>query len=183
MQHATQNAPRWLLAVLIGLLSVSLSFAVASHELRVSAVADLDFEEENDDGEDEAVETLGIRFEIADGLQLMVTSEAASGIGDVHVPSFAEADLAKNALDDIDLHAAIHDIGIVQAYPGGITFVLEETHNQKAMATLMAHLQAIGAQIGQYEASNRAFGFSANGVDYRAVFNADANGTLVYVGH
>ena len=182
MQHASQNVPRWLLAILIGLLTLSLSFAFAS-DLRVSAVADLEFEEGNDDGEDEPVETLGIRFELDHGLRVVVTSEAASLIGDVHVPAFAEETLAKNALDDVDLHAAIQDIGVVQAYPGGVTFVLEETHNQKAMATLMAHIQAIGAQIGPFEASNRAFGFTANGVDYRAVFNADANGTLVYVGH
>jgi hypothetical protein len=183
MQDARIEPTRWLLAILIGLLAMSLSIASAGHTMNVAAVADLEFEEENGDGEDELVETMGIRIELAGGLRVVVTNEAASQVGDVHVPSFAAETLARTALDDYDLHAAIQDIGVVQAYPGGVTFVLEETHDQKAMATLMAHLRAIGAQIDVFEASGRAFGFTAEGVTYRAVFNADPNGTLVYLGH
>jgi hypothetical protein len=51
------------------------------------------------------------------------------------------------------------------------------------MSTLMAHLRTIGAQVGAMEASGRAFGFTADGVAYRAVVNADPNGTLVYLGN
>ncbi len=183
MQHAPKKHARWLLTILTGLLAVSLSFASAAHDMRVTAVADLEFEEENGDGEDEVIEALGIRFVVDQGLQVVVTNEAASHIGDVYVPPFSVDALPKNALDDYDLAAAIDGLGVVRAYPGGITFVLEETHNQKAMATLMAHLQAVGAQIGPFEASNRAFGFTADGVAYRAVVNADPNGTLVYLGN
>jgi hypothetical protein len=183
MQHEPQNHARWLLAILIGLLSVSLSFAFAGHNLGVSAEAGLEFEEENDDGEDEIVETLGIRFELDGGLQVTVTPEDAGHVGDVYVPAFAEETLTKNALDDYEVHAAIRGIGVVETYPGGVIFVLEETHNQKAMTTLMEHLAAIGAQVGEVEANGRAFGFDADGVAYRAVFSPDPNGTLVYLGH
>ena len=183
MKSLPQNPARWLFAILIGLLAMSLSIATAAHDLRIAAVADLTLEEANSDGEDERVETMGIRIELAGGPRVVVTNEADSQVGDVHVPAFVEAALARNALDDVDLRAAIHGIGVVQAYPGGITFVLEESYNQKAMATLMAHLRSIGAQVHAYETSGRAFGFTAEGVAYRAVFSADANGTLVYLGH
>lgn len=183
MQHASPTAPRWLLAILIGLLTASLSLAFASHGMSVSAVAGLEFEEEDDDGEDERVETMGIRFELGGGLVVVVTAEAESRIGDVHVPAFAVDALPENALDDVVLHAALRDIGVVRAYPGGITFVLEETRQQRALAAVMAHLRDVGAQIGPFEANGRAFGFAADGVAYRAVFNADPNGTLVYLGH
>ena len=183
MQHRRSKPTRWLLAILIGLLALSLAMATAAHDLRIAAVADLEFEEENGDGEDEPVETMGIRIELAGGLRVVVTNEADSQVGEVHVPAFAEEALVRNAFDDVDRHAAIHDIGVVEAYPGGITFVLEEEHNQKAMATLMTHLRSIGAQVHAYEASGWAFGFTADGVTYRAVFNADPNGTLVYLGH
>jgi hypothetical protein len=183
MQHARKNPTRWLLAILIGLLAVSLSFAFAANGIRISAEADLEFEEENDDGEDEIVETMGMRFEIDHGLKLVVTNEDAGNIGDVYVPGFAEETLLKNALDDYALEECVCSIGVVEAYPGGVIFVLEETHNQKAMTTLMEHLAAIGAQIGAMEASGHAFGFTAEGAAYRAVFTADPNGTLVYLGN
>jgi hypothetical protein len=37
MQHARKNPTRWLLAILIGLLAVSLSFAFAANGIRISA--------------------------------------------------------------------------------------------------------------------------------------------------
>ena len=124
-----------------------------------------------------------MRFEIDGGLKVVVTNEAASRIGDVYVPSFNVDALPENALEDYELERCVCSIKVIEPYPGGVIFVLEETHNQKAMTTLMEHLAAIGAQIGALEASGRAFGFTADGVAYRAVFSADANGTLVYLGN
>jgi hypothetical protein len=183
MQHIRKNPTRWLLAILIGLLAVSLSFASAANGIRISAEAGLEFEEENDDGEDEIIETMGIRFEIDGGLRIVVTNEDAGGIGDVFVPYYAEEALPENAVGDYELERCVCSIGVVEPYPGGVLFVLEETSNPKAMSALMAHLRSIGAQIGETEASGRAFGFTADGVAYRAVVNADPNGTLVYLGN
>ena len=183
MHHHRPKPTRWLPAILIGLLALPLSTATAAHGLRIAAMADLEFEEEIGDGQAKPIETMGIRIELVGGLRVVVTNEADSQVGDVHVPPFSAEALARNALDDVDLHTAVSGIGVVRAYPGGVTFVLEETHNQKAMATLMAHLRAIGAEVHAYEASGRAFGFTADGVTYRAVFNADPKGTLVYLGH
>ncbi len=183
MQHIRKNPTRWLLAILIGLLTFSLSFAVAANGIRISAEADLEFEEENDDGEDEIVETMGMRFEFDGGLKVVVTNEAASRIGDVFVPAFDVDALPENALEDYELDRCVCSIKVVDDYPGGVIFVLEETHKQKVMTTLMEHLASIGAQIGETEASGRAFGFTADGVAYRAVVNADPNGTLVYLGN
>jgi hypothetical protein len=179
MQHIRKNPTRWLLAILIGLLAVSLSFASAANGIRISAEADIDFE----DDDDEIIETMGIRFELDGGLRIVVTNEDAGGIGDVFVPHYAEEALPENAVGDYELERCVCSIGVVEAYPGGVLFVLEETSNPKAMSALMAHLRSIGAQIGETEASGRAFGFTADGVTYRAVFNADPNGTLVYLGH
>lgn len=179
MQHIRKNPTRWLLAILIGLLAVSLSFASAADGIRISAEAGLDFE----DDDDEIIETMGIRFEIDGGLRIVVTNEDAGGIGDVFVPLYAEEALPENAVGDYELERCVCSIGVVEAYPGGVLFVLEETSNPKAMSALMAHLSSIGAQIGETEASGRAFGFTADGVAYRAVVNADPHGTLVYLGN
>jgi hypothetical protein len=179
MQHIRTNPTRWLLAILIGLLAVSLSFASAANGIRIGAAADLDFE----DDDDEIIETMGMRFAIDHGLKLVVTNEDAGNIGDVYVPSFDVDGLPENALEDYELERCVCIIRVVDTYPGGVIFVLEETHNQKAMTTLMEHLAAIGAQVGEVEANGRAFGFEADGVAYRAVFTADPNGTLVYLGN
>ena len=183
MQHARKNPTRWLLAILIGLLAVSLSFAFAANGITISAEAGLEFEEENDDGEDEIVETMGIRFEIDGGLKVVVTNEDGGYIGDVFVPSFDVETLPENALEDYELERCLCSIKVIEPYQNGVIFVLEETSNPKAMSTLMAHLQDVGAQVGALEASGRAFGFTADGVAYRAVFNADPHGTLVYLGN
>jgi hypothetical protein len=183
MQHIRTNPTRWLLAILIGLLTVSLSFALAANGIQIGAEAGLEFEEENDDGEDEIVETMGMRFAIDHGLKLVVTNEDAGNIGDVYVPSFDVDGLPENALEDYEFERCLCIIRVVDTYPGGVIFVLEETHNQKAMTMLMEHLAAIGAQVGEVEANGRAFGFDADGVAYRAVFTADPNGTLVYLGN
>jgi len=179
MQHIRKNPTRWLLAILIGLLAVSLSFASAANGIRISAEAGLDFE----DDDDEIIETMGIRFEVDAGLKVVVTNEDAGAIGDVYVPSYAEQVLPENAVGEYELERCVCSIGVVEPYPGGVLFVLEETSNPKAMSMLMAHLRSIGAQIGETEASGRAFGFTAEGVAYRAVVGADANGTLVYLGN
>ena len=178
-----RNLARWLLAILIGLLAASVSFAFAANTVTFGADSALIFEEEDDDGEDEIMETMGMRIELGGGLKVVVTNEADSRIGDVFVPAYSVDALAKNALDDYELAACVCSIGIIEAYQGGVIFVLEEKHNQKVMSTLMAHLRAIGAEIGALEASGRAFGFTAEGVAYRAVVSADANGTLVYLGN
>lgn len=179
MQHIRKNPARWLLAILIGLLAVSLSFASAANGIRIAADADLEFEDEDD----ELIETMGIRFEFDQGLKVVVTNEADSLVGDVFVPSFNVNALPENALEDYALDLCVCAIGVVQRYPGGVTFVLEETSNQKAMSTLMSYLQSIGAQIGAMEANGHAFGFTANGVGYRAVFGANPHGTLVFLGN
>ncbi|MBW6455055.1 MAG: hypothetical protein K0A98_04140 [Trueperaceae bacterium] len=178
MQHIRKNPTRWLLAILIGLLAVSLSFASAANGIRVSAETDLEFEDDDD-----LIETMGIRFEIDGGLKVVVTNEGKGGIGDVYVPAFALETLPENALADYELERCVCSIKVIEPYPGGVIFVLEETSNPKAMSMLMAHLHSIGAQVGDMEASGRAFGFTADGVAYRAVFNADPNGTLVYLGN
>jgi hypothetical protein len=46
MQHIRTNPTRWLLAILIGLLTVSLSFALAANGIQIGAEAGLEFEEE-----------------------------------------------------------------------------------------------------------------------------------------
>lgn len=179
MQHIRKNPTRWLLAILIGLLAVSLSFASAANGIRISAEAGLDFE----DDDDEIIETMGIRFELDGGLKVVVTNEDKGGVGDVYVPTFSVDALPENAVGDYELERCVCSIKVIEPYPGGVLFVLEETSNPKAMSMLMAHLRSIGAQIGETEASGRAFGFTADGVTYRAVVNADANGTLVYLGN
>ena len=145
MQHSRKNPTRWLLAILIGLLAVSLSFASAANGITISAEAGLDFEEENDDGEDEIVETMGIRFEIDHGLKVVVTNEDLGDIGDVFVPGFDVETLPENALEDYELERCLCSIRVIEPYQNGVIFVLEETSNTKAMSTLMAHLQTIGA--------------------------------------
>jgi len=178
-----RNMARWLLAILIGLLAASVSFAFAANKVTFGADSALIFEEEDDDGEDEIIEKMGMRIELSGGVRVVVTNKADSRIGDVFVPAYSVDALAKNALDDYDLAACVCSIGIIEAYQGGVLFVLKEKHNQKAMSTLMAHLRDIGAEIGALEASGRAFGFVSDGVAYRAVFSADAEGTLVYLGN
>jgi len=179
MQHIRKNPARWLLAILIGLLAVSLSFVSAANGIRIAAEADLEFEDEDDD----PVETMGIRFEIDKGIKVVVTNEDEGGVGDVFVPSFSVDALPENALEAYMLDRCVCSIGVVEPYPGGVIFVLEETSNPTAMSTLMAHLRSIGAEIGAMEASGHAFGFTADGVTYRAVFSADPHGTLVYLGN
>jgi len=179
MQHTRKNPTRWLLAILIGLLAVSLSFAFAANGIRISAAADLDFE----DDDDELIETMGIRFELDGGLKIVVTNENDGGIGDVYVPMFALETLPENALGDYELERCVCSIKVIEPYPGGVIFVVEETSNPKVMSLLMAHLRSIGAQVGEVEASGRAFGFTADGVAYRATVGADPNGTLVYLGN
>ena len=177
MQPASRNPARWLPAVLIGLLVVTLSSAFAN--VSFSTVSDLAFE----DKDDKAVTAMGVRFELDGGLNVVLTDKGKGVIGDVVVPSFDVDGLRKNAVGDYDLHAAVSGIGVVQSYPGGILFVLKETHTQKAMTTLMRQLAAAGAEIGDLEGSGRAFGFAVDGVTYRAVLGADPSGTLVYLGN
>jgi len=179
-----RNPARWLLAILIGLLALSLSFAFAANGIRIAADADIVFEEEKD-GEDVIIEKMGIRFELGGGLRVVVTNKAQSRIGDVFVPSYDVELLRKNALDDYELDACVCSIGVVEDYPGGVIFVLKETDGHVAMDTVMAHLASIGAKIRGLEASGRAFGFTADGADYRAVFSfsAEPKGTLVYLGN
>jgi len=179
MQSARHDPTRWLLAILTGLLAVSLSFAFAANAIGFTTVSDLAFE----DDDDKIVKAMGMSFEIDGGLNLVLTNKGKGHIGDVVVPSFAVNALPKTALDDYDLRAAVIGIGVVEAYPGGILFVLKETHTQKAMTTLMQQLAAVGAQVGVIDARGRAFGFTVDGVAYRAVFGADPNGTLVYLGN
>ena len=179
MQRADQKPTPRLVALLIGLLTVSLSLALAANDVRFTTVADLAFE----DKDDKIVTAMGVRFEIDGGLQLVLTDKGKGRIGDVVVPSFDADALPKNALDEYDRLAAVADIGVVQAYPGGIVFVLKETHAQKVMTTLMQQLAAAGAELGDLEASGRAFGFAAAGVAYRAVLSATSSGTLVYLGN
>ena len=179
MKRADQKPTPRPLALLIGLLTLSLSFALAANDVRFTPMAGLAFE----DKDDKIVTAMGVRFEIDGGLQLVLTDKGKGRIGDVVVPSFDVDALPKNALDEVDLHAAVTGIGVVQAYPGGIVFVLKETHAQKVMATLMRQLAAAGAEIGDLEGSGRAFGFAAEGVGYRAVLSSSASGTLVYLGN
>jgi hypothetical protein len=179
MNDASQNPTRWLLAILIGLLAVSVATASAADGVRFSTVSDLAFE----DSDDKIVTAMGIRFELDGGLNLVLTNKGKGLLGDVVVPSFDVDGLPKNALDQYDLHAAATGIGVVRSYPGGVLFVLKETHTQRAMATLMEQLAAAGAQIGHLEANGRAFGFTAAGVAYRAVLGASGSGTLVYLGN
>jgi hypothetical protein len=178
MQTASRNPARWLLAILIGLLAVAFSSAFAAN-VSFTTVPDLAFE----DKDDKAVTAMGVRFELDGGLNVVLTDKGKGVIGDVVVQSFDVDALRKDALGDYDLHAAVTDIGVVQSYPGGVLFVLKETHMPKALTTLMQQLAAVGAQIGDLEASGRGFGFTAGGVAYRAVLGADAKGTLVYLGN
>jgi hypothetical protein len=179
MKRVRQNPTPLLLAILIALLAASVSFAFAASNVGFSTVSDLVFK----DKDDKIVKEMGIRLDLAGGLTAVVTNKGGGRIGDVFVPTYSLDALPKNALDAYDLHAAVTGIGVVRAFPGGILFVLKEKHNQRAMSTLMTHLQSIGAQIGAVEASGRAFGFTSQGVAYRAVFSADAEGTLVYLGN
>lgn len=178
MQPASRISVRWLPAILIGLLAVTLSSAFAAN-VSFTTVSDLAFE----DKDDKVVTAMGVRFELDGGLNVVLTDKGNGVIGDVVVPSFAVNTLPKNALGDYDLHAAVTGIGVVEAYPGGIVFVLKETHTQKVMTTLMRQLAAAGAQVGFVDAQGRAFGFTAGGVAYRAVLSTTANGTLVFLGN
>jgi len=170
---------RWLLAILIGLLAASVSIAFAKNSIDFGADANLSLKDAND----RAIEKMGMRIELGAGVTVVVTNKADSRIGDVYVPSYSVDRLQENALEDYALNSCVCSIGIVKAYEGGVIFVLNEKHSQKAMSTLMTHLRSIGAQIGALEASGRAFGFTSEGVAYRAVFSADAEGTLVYLGN
>jgi hypothetical protein len=179
MKRVRQNPTPSLVTLVIALLVASVSFAFAATDVGFTTVSKLSFK----DKDDKIVKEMGIRIDLAGGLNVVFTDKGDGRIGDVFVPTYSLDALPKNALGDYDLHAAVTGIGVVQAYPVGILFVLKEKHNQKAMAALMTHLQSVGAQIGVVEAGGRAFGFTNAGVAYRAVFSADANGTRVYLGH
>jgi hypothetical protein len=177
MQRQCKNPARWWLAVLLGLVALSTSFAFAANGIRVAAEPDLAFADD-----DVLIDTVGIRLEIDHGLRVVVTPANAGLVGDVFVPTFSVTALPTNPRTDHALDLCVCRIGIVRRYPGGVAFVLEENSYETVMAALMTHLRSIGARIGAVGTDGHAFDFTAEGGTFRALVGEDPHGTVVYLG-
>lgn len=180
MTSPSSHHARPAITALFAVLALTLSAAFAGPPVLILA-GDVAFEDASDSKK--AITTMGISLTCEGGPAVVVLNKEGMGtLGDATVPGYAVDDLPTNALGDTLNDAAAAWVGVVTPYPGGITFVIDETWSARLMAIAMTALRSGGCTIADQGRTTNAFGFSSGGVDYRAVFNTAEGGTLVYLG-
>jgi len=176
-----RNKRGTLIALAIAVLALAFSAAFAIGEVGVTAVAGMTFKEKKD-GVDKALTTVGIDLAIGSRLEVVITLKGDGAVGDLKLAGYDIDALPENALGDLCMSNCLRYLDIVQDYPGGVTFTIDEINPEKVITNTMRRLAALGVMVHR-EPGARSLSFHASGRDYRAVFGAAPGGTLVYLGY
>jgi hypothetical protein len=179
MNKPSWTQARWIVLLFVSALALLLSTAHAAHVVRIASAPDMVYVDAEDD--EEPLEKVGIDLAYEDGLVVIVTSEGNGSLGNVPVASYGVDDLPINALEDHDLDRCATWIGVVTEYAGGVIFEVEDVSVASLASTLQARLADIGFEVAEAP-NSRMFFFTRDGVTYRAVFQAEGEGTSVYLG-
>jgi len=181
MIRSYRNKRGTLIVLAVAVLALAFSAAFAIGEVGVTAAAGMTFKEKKD-GCDKALSTVGIDLAVGSRLEVIVTLKGKGGVGDLKLAGYDIDGLPKNALGDLCLRNCLSYLGIVQDYPGGVVFTIDEVNPEKVITNTMRRLAALGVMVHR-EPGARSLSFRANDIDYRAVFGAAPGGTLVYLGY
>jgi hypothetical protein len=172
------KVPRLTLAI-VALLAIAGSTAWASHDVLITA-GTVSFKDSEDSKK--AVATMGIDVSCDGNPTVLLTDKGKGALGDATVPGYSVDDLPTDALARIAADDAARWVGVVVAYPGGVTFKIDTMQPMRLLATTMNRLEAVGCRLGTHAVGSNAFEFMSGDATYRAVFNGAEGGTLVYLG-
>lgn len=172
---------RVLLAVLIGTVALALTTASAADLVRIGAHPEMSYVDPDDD--DLPVEKVGIDLLFdAGGLTILSTNAGEGALGNAEVPCYDVEDLPEDAIERVMPDTAARWLCVARPYPGGGTFRLTSVNVVDLVATAMNRIAALGCQVGPSVPGAHEFSFTCGGNEFRAVCNADADGTLVDIG-
>jgi hypothetical protein len=181
MNKPSWTQARWIVLLFVSALALLLSAALAANEVRIASAPDMVYVDAEDD--QEPLDKVGLDLAYEDGLVVIVTAEGKGALGDVSVAEYGVDDLPINALEDHDIDRCATWIAAVTEYAGGVTFEVEDVRVASLVSTLKARLADIGFEVGEGGPPGaRMFFFTRDGVTYRAVLHAEADGTSVYLG-
>jgi len=121
----------------------------------------------------------GVDLTWDDGFVLTLVAPGEGALGDAGFAAFG--DLPTDAHGDVLTSEAIRRTGLVESYPGGVTFVMTGTSVDAVADAFAGCLASLGFTLDREEGA-RAFSFSRDGESYRAVFGGAADGVRVYLG-
>jgi hypothetical protein len=181
MNKPSWTYARWIVLLFVSALALLLSVAQAANVVRIASAPDMVFVDAEDD--EEPLEKVGLDLVYDDGLVVIVTAEGKGALGNAAIASYAVDDMPLNALEEHDLDRCAKWIGAVTEYVGGVIFEVEDVSVASLASTLQARLVDIGFEVAEgAPPGGRIFFFTRDGVTYRAVFQAEAGGTSVYLG-
>jgi hypothetical protein len=124
----------------------------------------------------------GIDLAWDDGLVLVLGVGGQGALGDALVPAYDTAVLPTDALGSVVAAASLEALGIVEAFAGGLAFVVADVDDVDAVVRAFAmRLGELGCRV-DHRLGARVFSFERDGVAYRAVFGAAEGGLQVYLG-
>jgi hypothetical protein len=181
MNKPSWTQTRWIILLLVTALALLLSAAQAANVVRIASAPDMVYVDAKDD--QKPLDKVGLDLAYEDGLVVVVTAKGKGALGDASVAKYGVDDLPVNALEDHDLDGCACWIEAVTEYAGGVTFEIADASVASLITTLRARLTEIGFEVGEGGPPGaRMFFFTRDGVTYRAVLHAEADGTSVYLG-
>lgn len=181
MNKLSWTHARWIVVLFVSALALLLSSAQAANGVRIASAPDMVYVDAEDD--QEPLEKVGLDLVYDGGLVVIVTAEGKGALGDAAIASYGVDDLPINALEDHDLDRCAKWIAAVTEYSGGVIFEVEGVSVASLASTLQARLADLGFVVEEdAPPGGRMFFFTRDGVTYRAVLQAEAEGTSVYVG-
>ncbi len=120
---------------------------------------------------------------VSDGGQLVVvfSSEGAGALGDAVVPVVDADGYPVNALGDVIVGEALVRSELIEATPGGFTFVQNSEDAVGTAASYALELADLGFEVA-YEVGGHVVDFGQAGSTYRATFGIVEGGVRVYFG-
>jgi hypothetical protein len=181
MNKPSWTQARWIVLLFVSALALLLSAAQAANVVRIASAPDMVYVDAEDD--QEPLESIGLDLAYEDGLVVIVTAEDEGALGNATIASYDVDDLPIDALEDHDLDRCATWIAAVTEYAGGVIFEVEDVGVASLVSTLQARLADIGFEVVEGAPPGaRMFFFTRDGVTYRAVLHAEADGTSVYLG-
>ncbi len=178
MISTDRNKRGTLFVLAIAIITLALSAVFAKGEVGMTAAAGLTFK----DSSDKALTTVGIDIAFGPRLEVVVTAKGKGALGDVKALAYDVDDIPKNAFGGLRIHECICLLGVIEEYPGGVIFTIDEVSPEKVITDTMKRLEALRVTVHR-EPGARSLSFRSNDIDYRAVFGAAPGGTLVYLGY